>query len=59
MLSLEHLQFLNPELEDRRERKDKSDTGKKFHQLKITFQGLQSWQVKSQAASAACYKPAV
>lgn len=28
MLSLQHLQFLNPELKDRRERKDRRDTGK-------------------------------
>lgn len=37
MLSLEHLQLLNSNLKDRRERKDKSNKKKQYHQLKIIF----------------------
>lgn len=37
MLSLEHLQLLNSNLKDRRERKDKSNKKKQYRQLKIIF----------------------
>lgn len=37
MLSLEHLQFLNSNLKDRREKKDKSNMKNQYQQLKIIF----------------------